>query len=104
MCNSTCGELLIVVYAILITLIICANMFLIFKLMEIKWNKFTSCQIIFLTLFVSDLTFVVVQLPKQSYILWKSDDRTCFEIKIGAFSMTFLMCMSGSILCLISID
>lgn len=45
-----------------------------------------------------------MQLPKQSCILWKSDDRTCFEIKVGAFSMTFLMCMSGSILCLISID
>ena len=45
-----------------------------------------------------------MHLPTQIYILWKSGDPTCFEIKLGAFSMAFSMCMSGNILCLISID
>ena len=98
------NELSTAIYAILIPLIIGANMFLIFGLVKIKRNKFTSCQILFLTLFVSDLTFGVVQLPTQIFILWKSGDPTCFEIQLGAFSMAFSMCMSGNILCLISFD
>ena len=98
------NELSTAIYAILIPLIICANMLLILGLIKTKQNKFTSCQILFLTLFISDLTFGVVQLPTQIYILWKSGDPTCFEIKLGAFSMAFSMCMSGNILCLISID
>ena len=98
------NELSTVIYAILIPLIISANMLLIIGLIKIKRNKFTSSQILFLTLFVSDLTFGVVQLPTQIYILWKSGDPTCFEIKLGAFSMAFSMCMSGNILCVISID
>ena len=98
------NELSTAIYAILIPLIICANLFLIFGLIKTKRDKFTSCQILFLTLFVSDLSFGVVQLPTQIYILWKSGDPTCFEIKLGAFSMAFSMCMSGNILCLISID
>ena len=98
------NELSTVIYAILIPLIISANMLLIIGLIKIKRNQFTSSQILFLTLFVSDLTFGVVQLPTQIYILWKSGDPTCFEIKLGAFSMAFSMCMSGNILCVISID
>ena len=98
------NELSTVIYAILIPLIICANMLLIIGLTKTKRKKFTSSQILFLTLFVSDLTFGVVQLPTQIYILWKSGDPTCFEIKLGAFSMAFTMCMSGNILCLISVD
>ena len=98
------NELSTVIYAILIPLIISANMLLIIGLIKIKRNKFTSSQILFLTLFVSDLTFGVVQLPTQIYILWKSGDPTCFEIKLGAFSMVFSMCMSGNILCVISVD
>ena len=98
------NELSTVIYAILIPLIISVNMLLIIGLIKIKRNKFTSSQILFLTLFVSDLTFGVVQLPTQIYILWKSGDPTCFEIKLGAFSMVFSMCMSGNILCVISVD
>ena len=98
------NELSTAIYAILIPLIIGANMFLIFGLIKIKRNKFTSCQTLFLTLFLSDLTFGVVQLPTQIYSLWKSGDLTCLEIQFGAFSMAFSMCMSGNILCLISID
>ena len=79
-------------------------MSLILGLIKTKRNKFTLCQILLLILFLSDLTFGVVHLPTQIYILWKSGDPTCFEIKLGAFSMAFSMCMSGNILCLISID
>ena len=98
------NELSTVVYAILIPLIICTNMLVILGLIKTKRSKFVSSQILFLTLFMSDLTFGVVQLPTQIYILWKSGDPTCFEIKLGAFSMVFPMCMSGNILCLISVD
>ena len=98
------NELSTAIYVILIPLIIGANMFLIFGLIKIKRNKFTSCQILFLTLFLSDITFGVVQLPTQIYILWKSGDLTCFEIQLDAFSMAFSMCMSGNIPCLILID
>ena len=98
------NELSTVIYAILIPLIICTNMLVILGLIKAKRSKFVSSQILFLTLFMSDLTFGVVQLPTQIYILWKSGDPTCFEIKLGAFSMVFPMCMSGNILCLISVD
>ena len=63
------NQLLNVVYAILIPLIITTNV--IFGIIKLKRNKFTSSQILFLTLFSSDLTFGVVQLPTQIYILWK---------------------------------
>ena len=66
-------------------------MFLILGLIKTKRNKFTLCQILLLILFLSDLTFGVVHLPTQIYILWKSGDPTCFEIKLGAFSMAFSM-------------
>ena len=57
------NKLLILVYAILISLIISANLLSIFGIIKIKWNKFTSSQILFLALFVSDLTIGVVHLP-----------------------------------------
>ena len=57
------NKLLILVYAILIPLIISANLLSIFGIIKIKWNKFTSSQILFLALFVSDLTIGVVHLP-----------------------------------------
>ena len=98
------NELSTVIYAILIPLIICTNMLVILGLIKTKRSKFVSSQILFLTLFMSDLTFGVIQLPTQIYILWKSGDPTCFEIKLGAFSMIFAMCMSGNIMCLISVD
>ena len=57
------NKLLILVYAILISLIISPNLLSMFGIIKIKWNKFTSSQILFLALFVSDLTIGVVHLP-----------------------------------------
>ena len=96
--------LLTVLYSCLIPLIICANLLLIFGIIKTKLNKFTSSQILFLILFISDLTFGVVQLPVKIYLIWKSSAPTCFEVKLSAFSMSFPICISGIILCVISID
>ena len=57
------NKLLILVYASLIPLIVSANLLSIFGIIKTKRNKFTSSQILFLTLFVSDLAIGVVQLP-----------------------------------------
>ena len=96
--------LLTVIYASLIPLIIVINSLLIFGIIKTKLSKFTPSQILFLTLFLSDFTFGIVQLPSLIYILWKPNNPTCFEIQLNAFSMTFPICMSGTILCIISID
>ena len=55
-------------------------------------------------MFISDLTFGMVQLPVKIYLIWKSNAPTCFEVKLSAFSTSFPICMSGIILCVISID
>ena len=96
--------LLTVLYSCLIPLIICANLLLIFGTIKTKLNKFTSSQILFLILFISDLTFGVVQLPVKIYLIWKSSAPTCFEVKLSAFSTSFPICISCIILCVISID
>ena len=96
--------LLTVIYSCLIPLIICANLLLIFGIIKTKRKKFTSSQILFLILFISDLTFGVVQLPVKIYLIWKSSAPTCFEVKLSAFSTSFPICISGAILCVISID
>ena len=98
------NKLLILVYAILIPLIISANLLSIFGIIKTKRNKFTSSQILFLTLFVSDLTVGVVQLPINIYLKWRANDQTCFEAELGGFSTTFLIFLSGTISCVISID
>ena len=49
-------------------------------------------------------SFGTGRLPSLIYILWKSNNPTCFEIQLNAFSMTFPICMSGTILYIISID
>ena len=95
---------MILVYAIFIPLIISANLLSIFGIIKTKRNKFTSSQILFLTLFVSDLTIGVVQLPTQIYLKWEASDQTCFEVKLGGFFTTFLICLSEFISCVISID
>ena len=97
-------KLLILVYASLIPLIISVNLLSIFGIIKTKRNKLTSSHIVFLTLFASDLTIGIVQLPIHIYLTWKASDRTCFEIELGGFFMTFLLCLSGTILCVISID
>ena len=57
------NKLLILVCTSLIPVIITANLLSIFGIFKAKWNKFASLQILFLTLFVTDLTVGVVQLP-----------------------------------------
>ena len=96
--------LLTVLYSCLIPLIICANLLLIIGIIKIKRNKFTSCEILFLILFLSDLIIGVVQLPFLIYLLWKTNDLTCFEAQLRAFSTSFPIIMSGTLLCAISID
>ena len=95
---------LTIIYGTLIPSIIGVNLLLIVGITKTKRNKFTSSQILFLTLFLNDLTFGVVQLPIQVYLLWKSRKPICLEVQISAFSMAFPVCMSGNILCAITID
>ena len=73
-----------VIYASIIPLIIGANLLLIIGIIKTKRDKFTSSQILFLTLFLSDLTVAVVQLPMLLYIGWK-ESSTCLEFQIGFF-------------------
>ena len=95
---------LTIIYGTLIPSIIGINSLLIAGITKTKRNKFTSSQILFLTLFLNDLTFGVMQLPIQIYLLWKSGEPICLEVQINVFSMTFPVCMSGNILCAITID
>ena len=95
--------MLTIIYGTLILSIIGVNFLLILEYPK-RNSKFTSSQILFLTLFLNDLTFGVVQLPIQVYLLWKSREPICLEVQISAFSMAFPVCMSGSILCVITID
>ena len=90
--DANIRNLLTAVYGSLIPLIIGANLLLIIGLIKTKRGKFTSSQILFSTLFVSDLTFGVVQIPTKIYLLWKSSEPTCFEVQLSAFSMSFPMC------------
>lgn len=76
------NKLLILVYASLIPLIIGVNLLSIFGIIKTKRNKFTSSQIVFLTLFVSDLTISIVQLPIHIYLTWKASNQTYFEIEL----------------------
>ena len=90
--------------AVLIPFIITVNLLLIFGIIKTKRNTFTSSQILFLTLFVSDLTIGMVQLPVQTYSFMISHDPTCFEILLDTFFTTFTLTMSGTLLCVISLD
>ena len=102
--NPNLKILMSVLYSCLIPLIICANLLLIIGIIKIKRNKFTSCQILFLILFFSDLIIGVVQLAFLIYLLWKTSDVICFEAQLRAFSLSFPIIMSGTLLCAISID
>ena len=97
-------EQVTIIYASLIPLIISANMLLIFGIIKTKRQRFTSSQILFLTLFSSDLTIGVVELPLNLYFKWRSSDRTCLEVQLGTFFRIFPICMSGTTLCVTSID
>ena len=63
-----------------------------------------SSQILFLALFMSDLTLGVVQLPIPIYLLQNSSVPTCFEFQLNAFTIAFPIFMSGIILLVISAD
>ena len=102
--NPKLQILLTVLYSCLIPLIICANLLLIIGIIKVKRNKFTSSQILFLMLFLSDLIIGVVQLPFLIYLLWKTSDLTCFEAQLRTFSTSFPIIMSGTLLCAISVD
>ena len=93
-----------IIHASLIPLIISANLLLIFGLMKTRRNNFTPSQILFLTLFLSDLTFGLVQLPLQIYVNWNSYDAAYFEIIAGPYFLVLPICLSGTILSVISID
>ena len=95
---------LTVIYSSLIPIIVCANLLLIFGIIKTKRANFSSSQIMFLILFLSDLTTGILQLPTEIYIKWKSSYRTCLEIKLAQFYWEFPTCMSGNLLFLISID
>ena len=88
----------------LIPLIICANLLLVIGIIKIKRHKFISCQILFLILFLSDLIIGVVQLPFLIYLLWKTSNLTCIETQLRAISTSFPIIMSGTLLCVISVD
>ena len=90
--DANIRNLLTAVYGSLIPLTIGANLLKI------------ASQILFLTLFVSDLPFGMVQIPSKIYLLWESSEPTCFEVQLSAFSMPFPMCMSFNLLCAISIE
>ena len=92
------------IHASLIPLIISANFLSIFGIIKTKRNEFTSSHILFLTLFLSDLSYGVVQIPVQIYLSWKSHDLTCFEIAVGKFCIIYPTCLSGTLLCVISVD
>ena len=69
-------------YASLIPLIIVINSLLISGILKTKLSRFTPSQILFLTLVLSDFSCGTVQLPSLIYILWKSNNPTCFEIQM----------------------
>ena len=96
--------LLTAIYASLIPLIVGANLLLIIGIIKTKRSRFTLSQILFSTLFVSDLAFGVVQLPSKIYLIWKSSAPTCFEVQLSAFSMSFPLGMSFNLLCVISVE
>ena len=92
------------VYACLIPSIIVANLFSIIGIIKTKKNKYTSSQILFLILFLSDMTIGAVQLPLEIYLIWKSDSPTCLEINLSQILLILTITMSGNILCVIPID
>ena len=93
-----------VIYTILIPFIVSSNLLAIIGIIKTKKNKFTVCQILFIVLFLSDLSFGAIQLPVQLHFIKKITDPTCLLTRIMAFLIVFPICMSGATLCLISID
>ena len=90
--------------AMVIPFIIAANLLSMIGIIKTKRVKFLPSQILFILLFLSDLTFGLLQIPLQIYLLWKKGKPTCIEIQIRAFSIIFPLCVSGTNLFMISVD
>ena len=95
---------LTVPYACITPFSIGANLLLIFGIIKTKRNKFNASQILFLTLFLSDLLVGVAASPMAIYLTWKPSNPTCFELALCSFSLLFPILMSGTTLCAISIE
>ena len=66
--DTNLKNVMTVIHASLIPVIISANFLSIFGIIKTKRNAFTSSQILFLTLFLSDLSYGAVQIPVQIYL------------------------------------
>ena len=92
------------IYSVLILLIIGANILSISGIIKMKRNKFTTSQILFIILCISDLSFGIIQLPYQIYLLRRYEKITCYQTIIQAFWVVFPIYISGTTLLLISIE
>ena len=93
-----------IIYSVLIPLIIGANILSISGIIKMKRNKFTTSQILFIILCISDLSFGIIQLPYQIYLLRRYEKITCYQTIIQAFWVVFPIYISGTTLLLISIE
>ena len=98
------NQVITTVYATLIPPIVTFNLLSINGIIKTKRKKLNSSQILFLILFVNDMAIGGLQLPVGIYIFWKKKRPTCFEIQLDHSLRTFTLIMSGSLLCVISID
>ena len=94
---------LTIIYPILIPMIICANVVLIIGIVKTKRIRFLPLEVLFILLFLSDLTFGIVQLPLNIYLMWKKTDLTQLEIQVRSFWYTLPGLLSGTALVVISV-
>ena len=93
---------LTIIYPFLIPMIICANVLLIIGIFKTKRIRFLPLEVLFILLFLSDLTFGIVQLPLQIYLIRKKTQLTELEIQARSFWYTFPGLLSGTALVVIS--
>ena len=92
-----------IIYSVLIPCIIGANIISISGIIKTKRNKFTKSQVLFIILYLSDLSFGIIQLPYQIYLLRRYEKITCYQTIVQAFWFVFPIYISGTTLFLISI-
>ena len=97
-------QVLTPIYATLIPLNVIVNLLCIIGIIKTKPKSLNSSELLFLTLFVNDMTVGALQLPMQIFIYWKTNNLTCFEHQLNQFLNIFPICISGSLLCAIAID
>ena len=100
--SDTIDLALTIIYPILIPMIICANVLLIIGIVKTKRIRFLPLEVLFILLFLSDLTFGIVQLPLQIYLIWKKTELTQLEIQARSFWYTLPGLLSGTALVVIS--